>query len=78
MKPNGEISYEIAKAGGTEKVLEFSEDLSKVPNASANQVTIEKLLPLKDMAPGAYTLKVKATDRKGNQTIQQQSNFTVN
>lgn len=77
-KPNGEITYEIAKAGSNEKVLDFSEDLSKIPNASANQVTIEKLLPLKNMVPGAYTLKVKAVDRKNNQTLQQQTNFTVN
>ncbi len=77
-KPSGEITYQIAKAGTTENVLDFTEDLSKIPNASANQVTIEKLLPLKNMVPGAYTLRVKATDKKGNQTLQQQTNFTVN
>ncbi len=77
-KPSGEITYEINKVGTPEPVLNFTEDLSKIPNASANQVTIEKLLPLKAMAPGAYTLKVKATDKKGNQTLQQQTNFTVN
>ena len=77
-KPQGEITYQISKAGSTENVLDFTEDLSKIPNASANQVTIEKLLPLKNMAPGAYTLRVKATDKKGNQTLQQQTNFTVN
>jgi GWxTD domain-containing protein len=77
-KPSGEISYEIDKAGSSEKVLDFTEDLSKIPNASASQVTIEKLLPLKAMAPGTYTLKVKATDKKGNQSLQQQTNFTVN
>jgi GWxTD domain-containing protein len=77
-KPTGEISYEIDKVNSTDKVLEFTEDLAKIPNASASQVTIEKLLPLKAMAPGTYTLKVKATDKKGNQTLQQQTNFVVN
>jgi GWxTD domain-containing protein len=77
-KPSGEISYEINKVNSTDKVLEFTEDLAKIPNASASQVTIEKLLPLKAMAPGTYTLKVKATDKKGNQTLQQQTNFIVN
>jgi len=77
-KPSGEISYEIGKIGSTEKVLDFTEDISKIPNASASQVTVEKLLSLKTMAPGAYTLKVTATDKKGNQTLQQQTNFTVN
>ena len=77
-KPSGEITYEIDKVGTPEPVLNFTEDLSKIPNASASQVTIEKLLPLKAMVPGTYTLKVKATDKKGNQTLQQQTNFTVN
>ncbi len=77
-KPNGAIGYEISKVGATEKVLEFSEEVSTIPNASASQVTIEKLLPLKNLLPGTYTLRVKATDRKGNQTLQQQTNFTVN
>jgi hypothetical protein len=76
-KPSGEIAYEITKVGGTEKVLEFTEEVAKVPNSSASQVTVEKLLPLKSMEPGTYTLKVKVTDRLGNQTLQQQTNFTV-
>ncbi len=62
-----------------DKVIDFTEDLSKVPNASANQVTVEKLLPLKNIGPGTYTLKVKATDKRGNQTIQlPPANFIVN
>jgi GWxTD domain-containing protein len=77
-KPSGSIAYEISKVGSTDKVLEFSEDIAKVPNASASQVTVEKLLPLKALNPGTYTLKVKATDAKGNQSLQQQTNFTVN
>ena len=78
-KPSGAIEYEIDKAGKDgEKVLEFSEEISSIPNASASQITIEKLLPLKAMAPGAYTLKVKALDKNRNQTVLQQMNFTVN
>ena len=78
-KPSGSVEYEIDKAGaGNEKVLEFSEDLLKIPNVSANQVTIEKLLPLKGFAPGNYILKIRAMDKRANQTVQQQVNFTVN
>jgi GWxTD domain-containing protein len=78
-KPSGEISYEISKVNSTDKIIDFTEDLSKVPNASANQVTVEKLLPLKNIGPGTYTLKVKATDKRGNQTIQlPPTNFIVN
>jgi GWxTD domain-containing protein len=76
-KPAGSIEYEIVKVGSTDKVLDFSEDIAKIPNASASQVTIEKLLPLKSLPPGTYTLKVKATDKGSSQTVQQQQNFTV-
>jgi hypothetical protein len=76
-KPSGSIEYEIDKAGSNEKIMEFSEEVGSIPNASASQVTIEKLLPLNSLAPGTYTLKVKATDKNRNQTVQQQGNFTV-
>ena len=78
-KPSGEISYEIDKVNSTEKLLEGTDDLSKLANVSANQVTIQKALPLKNIPPGTYTLKVKATDKRGNQTLQLPSaNFIVN
>jgi GWxTD domain-containing protein len=77
-KPDGSIEYLINKVGSTENLIDFTEDLSTVSYASANQVTVQKLLPLKNLAPGVYTLKVKAVDRRGNQTVQQQSNFIVN
>jgi GWxTD domain-containing protein len=77
-KPSGEITYEIDKANSTDKIMDFTEDISKLPNVSANQVTIAKLLPLKDMSPGTYTLKIKAVDKRANQTLPIQSeNFTV-
>jgi GWxTD domain-containing protein len=77
-KPSGSIEYEIDKAGTTDKLMEFSEEVGSIANASANQVTIEKLLPLTSFAPGTYTVKVKATDKNRTETVQQQGNFTVN
>jgi len=76
-KPSGSIEYEISKTGSTEKLMDFSEEIGSIPNASANQVTIEKLLPLSTLGPGTYTIKVKATDKNRNQTVLQQGNFTV-
>ena len=77
-KPDGAIEYMINKVGSTDNLVDFTEDLSAINLASANQVTVQKLLPLKNLAPGVYTLRIKATDRRANQTVQQQSNFIVN
>lgn len=76
-KPSGSIEYQVVKNGSNEKIFEFAEELMTIPGASANQVTIEKLLPLKDMQPGQYTLKLKVTDKNRNQTLTPSATFTV-
>ena len=76
-KPNGVIEYEIVKKGTGEKVLEFAEELSNIENASATQVTVEKILPLKTLEPGQYTLRLKVQDKNRNQVLNQAATFTV-
>jgi hypothetical protein len=58
-------------------VVDVNQDLSTVPNASAFLVTVERMLPLKNFAPGKYTLKIVLTDKLKNQTINQAAPFTV-
>jgi GWxTD domain-containing protein len=74
-KPQGEIGYQIVKAGTSQPVLEFTEELGNVPEASAHQVTIGKMVPLKELDPGEYTLLLKVSD--GDRTLQRQAQFTV-
>jgi GWxTD domain-containing protein len=76
-KPNGVIEYEVTKNGSNEKIFEFSEDVAKMPGASASQVTIEKLLPLTNLAPGKYTLRMKVVDKNRNLTLTPTTEFTV-
>ena len=76
-KPNGTVEYEVVKNGTNEKIFNFSEELAKMPDASAQQVTIEKLLPLQTLKPGQYTLKMKVTDKNRNQTLTPSATFTV-
>jgi hypothetical protein len=76
-KPDGTIEYEVIKNDDNKQVFTFSEEASALPNASANQVTIEKLLPLKTLEPGKYTIKMKVTDRRRNQTLTPIATFTV-
>src|SRR5450759_220328 len=75
--PEGEVSYEVTKNGTNERIFETTEDVAKIPGASANQVTIEKLLPLKDLLPGQYTLRVKITDKFRKQVLTPSAQFTV-
>jgi len=77
-KPSGQIEYELVKNGSNQKVMEFREDISKIENASANQITVEKILPLKSLEPGQYTLKMKVVDTNKNQTLTPSATFTVN
>jgi GWxTD domain-containing protein len=76
-EPSGSIEYEIDRAGSNEKIMDFSEEVGSIANASSSQVTIRKLTSLKTFQPGTYTLKVTASDRIGNHTVQQQGDFTV-
>ncbi len=76
-KPSGTIEYEVVKRDTNEKIFEFTEELASIAGASATQVTVEKLLPLKSLVPGQYTLKMKVTDKKRNQTLTPTANFTV-
>jgi len=76
-KPNGSIQYEIVKSGVEKPVLDYTEQLAQIPGASAQQVTIEKLLPLMTLEPGQYTLKMKVVDKNRDQVLTPTANFTV-
>jgi len=76
-KPDAEIHYEIVKSGGTEALLEQTEQVASITGARGSQVTIEKLLPLKTLAPGQYELRIKVTDKIRNQTLTPVAKFTV-
>jgi GWxTD domain-containing protein len=75
-KPDGDIQYEVTRNGTNEKVFDFSEDLTKL-TGGASQMVVEKLLPLLNFAPGEYTLKMKVTDKKRNETLTPTATFTV-
>ncbi len=76
-KPAGSIEYEVTRQGKSEKLLEFTEDVNSIKGASAQQVTIEKLLPLSSLEPGQYTLKMKVTDSIAKAVLTPSATFTV-
>ncbi len=78
-KPDGAIELVVSKVGATgAPLVDVTEDLSTMKDVRASQVTVQKRLPLNTLGPGVYTLKVKATDRRANQTVQQEEKFIVN
>jgi GWxTD domain-containing protein len=76
-KPNGSIQYEITKSGSDKPVLDYTEEVTAIPGASAQQVTVEKLLPLQSLEPGLYTLRMKVVDKNRNETLTPTASFTV-
>jgi GWxTD domain-containing protein len=76
-KPVGEVEYEIVKRGSNEKIASMKEDLAQLPDASANQVTLEKFLNLNGLNPGQYTVNLKITDKAKNQVLTPSADFTV-
>jgi hypothetical protein len=57
-------------------VFEYTEDVNSL-EGSASQVTVQKLLPLKSLEPGSYTLRLKVQDKVRNQTLTPTATFTI-
>ena len=76
-KPSGSIEYQITKTGADKPVLDYTEDVAALAGASAQQVTVEKLLPLDSLEPGQYSLKMKVVDKAKNETLTPTASFTV-
>jgi hypothetical protein len=74
-KPSGSIEYRIERDGVTD--VDFAEEIGRIANASANQVTIKRMLPLRGLEPGKYALHLTVTDPNRDQTLQQSAFFTV-
>jgi len=76
-KPQGTIEYEVVNNADNKTVMTQTEDLAAFQNASGFLLTVEKKLPLKTLAPGKYTLKLKIDDKLKNQSLTPSAQFTV-
>jgi len=73
-KPSATIEYVLKK--GEKEVSRFMEEQEKLTGAS-QQMTLEKLYPLKDLEPGRYSLIVNVTDNLTKRTISPAAKFEV-
>jgi len=76
-KPDGSVLYQVIGKGSDKAAFEFSEDISSLPGASSQQVTVAKMLPLASLEPGDYVLKIVVTDRYRNQVLTPTAGFSV-
>ena len=70
------IQYQIMDLGTNKAVLDQSEQTSKI-NPNADQVTLEKSLPLSGLPAGKYEVSIKVDDGVKKQQFAQSAKFTV-
>jgi GWxTD domain-containing protein len=76
--PQGTVRYQIAKANKPEEfVVDFTENIGEIRGASPEQLTIEKILPLKTFEPGDYLLSLKVEDQVKNEVLTPTAKFKV-
>jgi len=76
-KQNGAtIQYQIMDLATNKSVLDTSEQTSKI-NPNADQVTLEKSLPLASLQPGKYQVSIKVNDGVKKQQFAESAAFTV-
>jgi hypothetical protein len=73
-KSNAVVEYVVKR--GNDSMFNLKETTADLKQ-TGDQITIERLLPLNTLAPGKYSIEIKATDQVTNQTISRSSVFTV-
>ena len=73
---NTDIHYLVTDLDTNKQVLDATESTTKT-NPNADQVTLEKSLPLAGLQPGKYQLAIKVNDGVSKQQISQTAPFTL-
>ncbi len=73
---NAEIEYQVNDLGTNKAVLNSSESTAKM-SPNADQVTLEKSMPLASLQPGKYQVVIRVNDGVSKQQISQSAPFTV-
>jgi GWxTD domain-containing protein len=71
------ISYEIVNLDTNKSVLHTQES-SKTLSPNADQVTLEKSMPLASLQPGQYQVSIKVNDAVSKQQTEETAKFSVN
>jgi GWxTD domain-containing protein len=75
-KSDASVQYRVMKEKSTEPVLKFDIPKEKLPE-HGEELTLENIITLGSLPPGAYKLEVAVTDNLTKQTITPAMDFTV-
>ena len=75
-KSDATVQYRVMKDKTTEPVLKFDIPKEKLPE-HGEELTLENIITLGSLSPGAYKLEVAVTDNLTKQTITPAMDFTV-
>jgi GWxTD domain-containing protein len=75
-KNDATIEYQVLDLATNTQILNSSEQASKL-NPNADQLTLEKTMPLASLEPGRYQVTIKVNDGISKQQIAQSAPFTV-
>jgi GWxTD domain-containing protein len=71
------ISYQITNLSTNEAVLDKTESTTKL-SPNAEQLTLEKSMPLAGLEPGQYKVSIKVNDGVSKQQTEESAKFSVN
>ena len=74
----GRAKYEVLVPGWSSPILSTTDDLTDLPGASRAQITLSKLLSLRELTPGSYSLRVTIYDAEGSVSFKKEAAFAVN
>ena len=79
LRPSVDIEYVITPSGKEKDILStFKEDgKSGMSSLTSQQITLARLISLKDLKPGSYDIAVKVTDNVAVKTFTRKEAFTV-
>jgi GWxTD domain-containing protein len=75
-KPLADVEYTITNSKDGKKILDQTESSATIKDA-AEQMTLEKQMPVKELPPGKYTIQVKVTDKIKKVSQERSATFQV-
>jgi GWxTD domain-containing protein len=73
---NATIEYQVLDLATNKRILDTQENASTL-NPNADQLTLEKSMPLASLQPGKYSVTIKVSDGVSKQDIAETAPFTV-